>query len=222
MSQLKVNTISERTASNGVVIDGITIKDDGLTIPSGGTLTIESGATIDITSATQTGFPAGGLTEADTWRNTAYWQGDADPVTTGWERDDTDANGLLGTGMTESSGVFSFPSTGYWHVDFHPSFKFGSGEGNEYCRDLRGRIYVTTDNGSNWSSAAENSTAGDYDTYGADSYYSLSTAKILDVTDVSNIKVRFGHLVEDLWQVSPVYDTDTNAYFVIWTKLGET
>ena len=46
MSEVKVDTISERTAANGVAVDGVTIKDSGLTIPSGGTLTVASGATI--------------------------------------------------------------------------------------------------------------------------------------------------------------------------------
>ena len=39
MSEVKVDTISERTSANGVVVDGVTIKDSGLTIPSGGTIT---------------------------------------------------------------------------------------------------------------------------------------------------------------------------------------
>jgi len=55
MSEVKVDTISERTAANGVVVDGVTIKDSGLTIPSGGTLTIDSGGTIT-NSGTATGF----------------------------------------------------------------------------------------------------------------------------------------------------------------------
>ena len=46
MSEVKVDTISERTAANGVAVDGVTIKDSGLTIPSGGTLTIDSGGII--------------------------------------------------------------------------------------------------------------------------------------------------------------------------------
>jgi len=65
MSEVKVDTISERTAANGVAVDGVTIKDSGLTIPSGGTLTVASGATIDASAGTATGF--GG-------DNTPAWQ----------------------------------------------------------------------------------------------------------------------------------------------------
>ena len=50
MSEVKVDTISERTADNGVAVDGVTIKDSGLTIPSGGTLDVASGGEIDIAS----------------------------------------------------------------------------------------------------------------------------------------------------------------------------
>jgi hypothetical protein len=59
MSEVKVDTISERTSANGVVVDGVTIKDSGLTIPSGGTLTVASGATIT-NSGTATGFGVAG------------------------------------------------------------------------------------------------------------------------------------------------------------------
>jgi hypothetical protein len=71
MSEIKVDTISERTAANGVAVDGVTIKDSGLTIPSGGTLTVASGGTIDVTSATKTGFPAAGLKFISTTTNNA-------------------------------------------------------------------------------------------------------------------------------------------------------
>ena len=58
MSEVKVDTISERTAANGIVVDGVTIKDSGLTIPSGGTLTVASGGTIT-NSGTASGFGGG-------------------------------------------------------------------------------------------------------------------------------------------------------------------
>ena len=54
MSEVKVDTISERTAANGIVVDGVTIKDSGITIPSGGTLDVNG--TIDLSGATQTGI----------------------------------------------------------------------------------------------------------------------------------------------------------------------
>ena len=40
-------------------------------------------------------------------------------MTTGWSRD-TVLNGMpFGTGLTESSGIFSFPTTGLYKIDFH-------------------------------------------------------------------------------------------------------
>lgn len=54
MSEVKVDTISERTAANGVAVDGVTIKDNGLTIPSGGTIDVNG--TLDVTGATVTGL----------------------------------------------------------------------------------------------------------------------------------------------------------------------
>jgi hypothetical protein len=54
MSEVKVDTISERTPANGVAVDGVTIKDSGITIPSGGTLDVNG--TIDLSGATQTGI----------------------------------------------------------------------------------------------------------------------------------------------------------------------
>ena len=41
MSEVKVDTISERTPANGVAVDGVTIKDSGITISSGGTLQVD-------------------------------------------------------------------------------------------------------------------------------------------------------------------------------------
>ena len=63
MSEVKVDTISERTAANGVSIDGVTIKDSGLTIPSGGEIDIASGGTLDVNGTLDvTGATVSGLT----------------------------------------------------------------------------------------------------------------------------------------------------------------
>lgn len=59
MSEVKVDTISERTAANGVAVDGVTIKDSGLTIPSGGAIAVASGGDINVASGGEIDIASG-------------------------------------------------------------------------------------------------------------------------------------------------------------------
>jgi hypothetical protein len=78
MSEIKTDKLSPRTGAGTVTLGtsgdsytiptGVTLTNAGTqtntgtaTIASGGTLTVASGATIDVTGATKTGFPSGGL-----------------------------------------------------------------------------------------------------------------------------------------------------------------
>jgi len=61
-------------------------------------------------------IPAAGITEADQYRLSSGFTGSADPVTSNWERNDTNF-ALIGDGVGQASGVFTFPSTGIWKVD---------------------------------------------------------------------------------------------------------
>ena len=84
-----------------------------------------------------------GITMADQWRLTSDLSG-TNPntfITSNWERVDTAGQGTLGTGMSESSGVFTFPSTGIYKVDFQ--FNAYSTSSVRY---VGARIQVTTDN----------------------------------------------------------------------------
>ena len=56
----------------------------------------------------------------DEWRiNANVTQGSgAQVITSNWERADTGNSGKIGTGMTQSSGVFTYPSTGIYLVQF--------------------------------------------------------------------------------------------------------
>jgi hypothetical protein len=60
------------------------------------------------------GTISAGITEADQWRLTTNMTSTGN--FTNVERVDTAGGGYLGTGMTESSGVFTFPSTGIWLI----------------------------------------------------------------------------------------------------------
>ena len=51
-----------------------------------------------------------GITMADSWRLSASTnQGTNAIISSNWERNDTVGYGSIGTGLTESSGIFSFP-----------------------------------------------------------------------------------------------------------------
>ena len=107
-SEIKVDTISEKTAANGVVIDGVTLKDSKI----GGTITIPgSTGTMALTSD----ISAGGLTGLQQFRLNANVVGSAAYITANWEENDTDYE-ALGSYISESSGVFSFSSTGKYLI----------------------------------------------------------------------------------------------------------
>ena len=66
----------------------------------------------------------GGITEADMYRMTANLSSNADPISSNLERVDDATFGKIGTGVTESSGTFSFASTGLYLVSFHYEIQF--------------------------------------------------------------------------------------------------
>ena len=103
-----------------------TLKVGTITTSSGsGTITLgQSGETVNVAGTLQSGGSPiiQGITEADMWRINSAFSGYVDPITSNWERADTDNFSVLGTGLSESSGIFSFPSTGYYFVIFTASF----------------------------------------------------------------------------------------------------
>ena len=62
----------------------------------------------------------GGITMADNWRLSADDATDAaeTDLDTNWERVDATGHGTIGSAMTQSSGVFSFPVTGLYLIQF--------------------------------------------------------------------------------------------------------
>ena len=157
----------------------------------------------------------GGLTVADQWRITSDATMGTDTVTnftSNWERADTYGAAQLGSGMTESSGIFTFPSTGIYHIIANQVFSRTSAANRYAHLQLR----TTTDNSS--YNVAATGGAG----FGQD--YQQNTASLsflFDVTNTSTHKVRFSAYTN---RSSIVYrgstDANTNSYTFI--KLGET
>ena len=105
-----------------------------------------TGALPAISGASLTGLAAG-ITEADCWRMTANLQGtsSATTITTNLTRGSDGT--YIGTGMSESSGVFTFPSTGKWliyvQVTAYGDYAYG-----------RARIYTQVDGPSGYDTRA--------------------------------------------------------------------
>ena len=156
MSQINVNTIAEYASGNGVTVDGVVLKDGN--VPSG-------------------------LTEVDAWQLTANITSDGD-ITSNLQRMVGTAVGYKGTGMTESSGVFTFPSTGLWLVTVNPNFEINNDPSCEIS------IQATTDNFSSVNTRVASAAIGNRSSTGAH-YYNVEVSQVIDVTDTSNVKVKF-------------------------------
>ena len=135
-----------------------------------------------VTSAKSSGL--GGLTMVDQWRlNSDSGENNGVMAHSNWERCDTDGFGQVGTGMTESSGVFTFPATGIYRIDAQGSSKRTD---NITIPEIDLVIQTTTD-GSNYD--AISMSTGHIG--GANNSYHVGyCAAIFDVTNVSTHKVR--------------------------------
>lgn len=123
------------------------------------------------------------INEIDSWEmNTSFTPGGTAFITSNWARSGDTAFSYLGTGLTESSGVFSFPSTGIYYISFHGQFNHN---GNDGYVGLK--MYVTTDN-STYTEVTSIS-AGNRTT--SDPTMSTAGFAIVDVTNTSNIKFKF-------------------------------
>ena len=158
--------------------------------------------------------PAGGITEADQWRittNITTPQSTVADLTTNWERVDTDGFGKIGTGLTESSGIFSFASTGVYYI--HAFACFQGKDSNYYNLVLK----TTTDN-STYDLASENYcfTQDDND------YSSISLTFMFNVTNITTHKVKFGHRMANTSGVGALQgQTNANGNAFTFIRLGD-
>jgi len=154
----------------------------------------------------------GGITVADMWRITSGVTGTNSPLTSNWERVDTNGMGTIGSAMTQSSGIFTFPTTGVYRIKFQCMFS-RSGAASDYNG---ARIYQTQDNSSyNLSSTGyvwfENTTA----------IYGMTSAEtIFDVTDTSTHKVKFNVNRESSVELHG--SSSSSITFVVFDRLGDT
>ena len=169
-------------------------------------LSAQSGNTGGLTWAAA---PAG-ITEADQWRITTQITNVSSAVTisANWERNDTIFD-KIGTGMSQSSGIFTFPSTGIWYVSFNA---MATGAASDY---ISGKIKVTQNN-SSYVVRAESY----QNTVAAQDWVGISTNAILNIDDATNVKVLFE--IDSGTAITYKASTTANYTWATFIRLGDT
>ena len=151
-----------------------------------------------------------GITVAGQFRITSNQSGDQDPLDA-WEENDTNYT-RIGSAVTQSSGIFSMPSTGIYLIIWDIACNSTSGTD----KSTGWEIYMTTNN-SSYSKIARN-TESFSDTY---QYKNTNTSVMVDITDVSQCKIKFV-----VTGTNSVVQTDGNTgenqTAVTFLRLGDT
>jgi hypothetical protein len=120
-----------------------------------------------------------GLSVARQFRLTSEFTGNGNPIASNWEEVDTRGYGGVGT-VNQSSGIFSFGTTGIYLVEFRLLHQFD--QADDFTQVV---IQITEDN-SSYTDAAETRIALD------GQYHTFATVNhVFDVTNVSTHKARF-------------------------------
>ena len=157
--------------------------------------------------------PGGGITNAQSFRLTTSFTGDAIPIASNWEEVDTDGYGAIGSAVSESSGIFSFSATGIYFIQFQWAGRFNADE-----KTYRGYIDTTLNN-SSYSEASEGrlfmqQTSSD------NGHNSDSITFIFDVSDTTNRKCRFS--IDAVGAVETLGDTNLSYTQATFIRLGDT
>ena len=160
-----------------------------------------------VTSAKSSGL--GGLTMANTWNCSSGFNYSSNTDITSWSED---TNGKVGTGMTNSSGIFTFPSTGIYRVRFSQSTYNIGAAANRYIGAF---IYRSTNGGSSYTLLREQ-----YNHINDDNACTTTvvTSSFIDVTSTSDYKVKFTVAAENNSTLNAGY----YGTYVEFLKFGET
>ncbi len=229
------------SGTNGVVGAGFTLDASGASVTAGvgtfGSLNAPAagltGALPAISAASLTQIPAAnivgvctaglasasgvlsGVTMADQWRVTAdFTPSQASTITSNWERNDNYFDNALGSGMSESSGEFTFPQTGIYRVTvFYGGYK-SSGSSSYSGIQLR----LSDNSGSSYTNIAasyQSIIAGP-----TNPHFSGVTDAIIDVTNASTFRVK---LLIDRNSETVFFGSSTGNYTgVTFIRLGDT
>jgi len=156
----------------------------------------------------------GGLTMVDQWRLTSNVEDSQDPIYQNLGQATGNGAVNLGSSMTQSGGVFTFPSTGIYLIIATGMFDEQNSAGANVQMTLQ--IKLTTNN-SSYSTVAY----GYESIHGTDAQGCSVVSTLFDVTDTTNCKVKFasGGLTSGNRLIGNGTANTTNFQFI---RLGDT
>tara|TARA_R100000278_G_scaffold22982_1_gene21539 strand:- start:258 stop:908 length:651 start_codon:yes stop_codon:yes gene_type:complete len=191
-----------------------TDSNTGISFPSADTIKFSTGGVerMSITNSGVSGITAG-ITMLDQYRLTTSFTGPSEPISSNIERVDTHSPAFIGSAMSVSSGIFTFPSTGMYEVSFYLE-----GQITGDSRFHLGKIFATTD-GTNFTEAARG--ANSYYNGGGNVFSSCVSTIYFDVTDTSTHKVKF-HVNVNSSSTQTNGVTDKNTTYFTFKRIGDT
>ena len=160
-----------------------------------------------ISGANLTGLSAG-VTMANSWNCSSGFNYQATTDITSWSED---TSGKVGTGMSQSSGIFTFPSTGIYRIRFSNStYNIGAAE----VRYVGAFIRLSTNSGGSYSILREQ-----YGHINNDNSCTTTvvTSNYLNVSNTSTTRVKFSVAAENNSTLNGGY----YGTFVEFIKLGD-
>jgi len=133
-------------------------------------------------------------------------------VITNWARPTGTLQGNLGSGVTESSGIFSFPSTGFYYVNVYLTANVTTGSPAYFTLEM----YTTNDDFSSEDKVFNISIKAP-----SNQSHMAQKSVILDITDVSNDKVKLT-LPEVVGTIAIAGATTESRSAIQFFKLGDT
>ena len=153
------------------------------TLPALNAASLTSVPAANIVGVVTTGF-SGSIIEIDCWNFSANFTqpgSHGQYITANWQRKPTHFT-KKGTGMSESSGVFTFPKTGLYLIRVHLSVNTIS-DNLAYCGPY---IQISTNSGGTYDRVSEGYTAMDHGTR----YTFAGSEAIVSVSNVSTFRCR--------------------------------
>ena len=200
-----------------VTIDGTT----GVSLVQDGAVATADLADNAVTSAKLFSGFANGITELDQWRLTASFDGPSTAnqnqvINNYWERNDRASFSKIGTGLTESGGVFTYPTTGVYMVMVTFCAQCTD---NNVARYFYTYTETSDDSGSNYLFVTSTLNSLPNATSSTD-FATTTTTSIVNVTNASTFRTRFS-ITTDSTNLQLAGDTTQNQTHFTFLRLGD-